>query len=226
VDESAPYDVSTPKQGQEPSPPSGGALDPAASLGAALTGPPPTLGRARAPRKRRSSGAWPAGGVARVSPDSLESVADDVAYWLETTSQDAAKDLMDGVYAPFAARVNPEQAARFYAETLFTPEGTLDPKQWQKEYARLGPQGLADAINGGARYRLQRGLRVLLPTSRFQPVGTQMTLPTPAAGIVPDAAGLPAPPEGEYTPGVPGMVGQGMMDDGGEGAEGAEGGPE
>lgn len=118
---------------------------------------------------------------------------------------------MDGAYAPFSARVSPEQAARFYAETLFTPEGTLDPKAWQKEFARLGAQGLANAINGAARYREQRGLKVLLPTSRFQPVGTQMTLPNPAAGIVTDAAGISAPPEGEYSPGVPGMVGQGMM---------------
>jgi hypothetical protein len=150
-----------------------------------------------------------------VSPDSLESVADDVAYWVESTAQDVARAMMDGVYAPFAARVSPDQAARFYAETLFTPDGSLDPAQWQKEYARLGPQGLAAAINGAARYRQQRGLRVLLPTSRFQPVATQMTMQTPAAGIVADAAGAPAPPEGEFSPGVPGMAQYGMMDEDG-----------
>jgi hypothetical protein len=180
------------------------------------------LGRAKAPRNRQRAGAWPAGGVARVSPDSLEAVADDVAYWLEAESRAVARALMDGTYAPFAARVNPDQAARFYAETLFTPEGSLDPAVWQKEYARLGPQGLAAAINGGAAYRRQRGLRVLLPVSRFQPVGTQMTMPNPAGGIVTAADAATAPPEGEYSPGVPGMVGYGMMGE----DEGAEAGPE
>ena len=88
---------------------------------------------------------------------------------------------MDGIYAPFAARVSPEQAARFYAETLFTPEGSLDPAVWQKEYARLGPQGLATAINGGAAYR---GAARAAGAAAGVPVpagGHPQTLPNPAA---------------------------------------------
>jgi hypothetical protein len=186
------YSGATPPDPPTPSAPlpSGGATVANLGLGAALTGPPLTLGRARAPRHRGRTGAWPPAGVPQVTPDSLESIADDVAFWIETTAQDVARSLMDGVYAPFSARVTADDQAQFYGETLFTPEGTLDVDQWQKEYARLGPQGLARAINGAALWRRARGLRVLLPQSRFQPVGSDMTGITPAAGIT-------APPEGE-----------------------------
>ena len=109
----------------------------------------------------------------RVSPDSLESVADDVAFWIESTARDVARAMMDGVYAPFSARVSPQEQARYYAETLFTPQGTLDPVVWGKESARLGPEGLSRAINGAAVCR-SRGLPVLLPQSRFQPSGMQL----------------------------------------------------
>ena len=126
------------------------------ALPGALSAPPLTLGRARAPRNRARSGAWPAGGVPRVSPDSLESVADDVAFWIESTARDVARAMMDGVYAPFSARVSPQEQARYYAETLFTPQGTLDPVVWGKEFARLGPEGLSRAINGAAVYRRSR----------------------------------------------------------------------
>jgi hypothetical protein len=120
-------------------------------------------------------------------------VADDVAYWIETTAREVARSMMDGVYAPFSARVSPQEQARYYAETLFTPEGTLDPVVWGKEFARLGPEGLSRAINGAAAYRRSRGLPVLLPVSRFQPTGSDMVGVTPAAGITE----IEAPPEGE-----------------------------
>jgi len=128
-----------------------------------------------------------------------------VAFWVESTAQEVAGAMMDGVYAPFSARVGQQDAARYYGETLFTPQGTLDPQRWQQEYARLGGQGLAAAINGGAAWRRARGLPVLLPASRFQPTGSQITMQTPAAGTVP-ASGPPGAP-----PGVPGMAGPGMM---------------
>lgn len=166
--------------------------EPADALPGAMSAPPLTLGRARAPRNRRLTGAWPAGGVPRVSGESLESVADDVANWIEQTAREVARSMMDGVYAPFSARVSPQEQARYYAETLFTPEGTLDPVVWGKEYARIGPEGLSRAINGAAAYRRSRGLPVLLPISRFQPTASDMVGVTPAAGIT-------APPEEEDT---------------------------
>jgi hypothetical protein len=145
-----------------------------------LGGPPATIGRARAHRNRRRTGAWPAGGAPRVDPNSLESVADDVTYWLESTAQDVSRAMMDGAYAPFGARISAQDQARYYGETLFTPQGQLDPGQWQAEYQRLGPDGLAQAINGGARWRRQRGLPVSLPVSRFQETSVG---PTPG-GVV------------------------------------------
>jgi hypothetical protein len=165
-----------------------------------IQGPPATIGRARGYRVRQRTGAWPAGGTPRVDPNSLESVADDVAWWIESTAQDVARAMMDGMYAPFSARISQSDAARYYGETLFTPEGALDPDQWWAEYSRLGPDGLARAINGGAQWRRARGLRVALPVSQFQPTGvgpdTSGTVAlTPASGEQPDAAEYPTPQE-------------------------------
>lgn len=162
--------------------------------------PPPTLGRARGNRVRTRTGAWPAGGTPRVDPNSLESVADDVAFWIETMAQDVSRAMMDGMYAPFSARLNQSESARYYGETLFTPQGNLDPQQWWAEYARIGPDGLARAINGGAAWRRQMGLAVLLPVSKFQPTGVGPdsggTVPvTPASGEQPDAPPPEAYPE-------------------------------
>ena len=170
------------------------------ALPGAMSAPPVTLGRARAPRNRQRSGAWPAGGVPRVSPDSLELVADDVAYWIETTAREVARSMMDGVYAPFSARVSPQEQARYYAETLFTPQGSLDPVVWGKEFARLGPEGLSRAINGAAAYRRSRGLPVLLPQSRFQPTASDYLGVTPAAGITAPSEGGEPPTDLEDEP--------------------------
>lgn len=187
------FDVSAPRY--SPSPSGGEAVpDPGEVQG--LQGPPATLGRARAPRHRRRTGAWPPAGAPRVAPNSLESVADDVAFWIETTANEVAAAMFDGTYAPFAARVSPEQAARFYGERLFTPQGSLEPAMWAKEYARLGAEGLASAINGGARWRRARGLPVALPVSKFQPTGVGMVGVTPAAGPPPEEEEA-SPPEGE-----------------------------
>jgi hypothetical protein len=178
--------------------PTGGEGPPGPAL--AMPEPPATLGRARGNRVRVRTGAWPAGGTPRVDPNSLESVADDVAFWIETTAQDVSRAMMDGMFAPFSARLSQSDSARYYGETLFTPQGTLDPDQWWAEYARVGPDGLARAINGGAAWRRQMGLAVLLPVSRFQPTavgpdsGGTAAL-TPASGEQPDAPGPDAYPD-------------------------------
>lgn len=177
----------------------------AQNLDGVIPEPPPTLGRARGHRVRARTGAWPAGGTPRVDPNSLESVSDDVAYWIESISKDVAGAMMDGMYAPFSARLNQSDAAKYYGSTLFTPEGQLDPTQWQAEFSRLGPDGLARAINGGARWRRQMGLRVSLPVSQFQPTGigpdSSGTVPvTPASGAQPDGPPPEAFPEAERAP--------------------------
>src|SRR5262252_1107067 len=71
-----------------------------------ISGPPATIGRARGFRVRQRTGAWPAGGTPRVDPNSLESVADDVALWIETSAQEVSRAMMDGMYAPFSARIS------------------------------------------------------------------------------------------------------------------------
>ena len=178
-----------------PAPPDGAAPP------TAISGPPATIGRARGGRVRIRTGAWPAGGTPRVDTNSLEAVSDDVAHWIETMAQDVARAMMDGIHAPFAARISTEETARYFGETLFNPDGSLDSDQWWAEYSRIGPDGLAKAINGGAAWRRKMGLRVALPVSKFQetPVG-------PAAGGVigvTPAGGWP----GNTPPGEPGPDG-------------------
>jgi hypothetical protein len=124
-----------------------------------------------------------------VQTDSIEAVADDVAFWVESTAKDVAGAMMDGPFAPFAARVSPSEQARYYGETLFETSGHLDPNRWWVEYQRLGADGLSQAINGGARWRRQHGLAVILPQSQFQPTGEQMTQMTPANPKLPDEPG-------------------------------------
>jgi hypothetical protein len=167
----------------------------------AIPEPPPTLGRARGHRVRARTGAWPAGGTPRVDPSSLESVADDVAFWIEATAQDVSRAMMDGMYAPFSARLGQEETARYYGSTLFTPDGQLDPQQWWAEYARIGPDGLAKAINGGAAWRRRMGLRVSLPVSKFQETGVGPSSGG-TVGVTP-AGGWP----GNTPPGEPGPDG-------------------
>ena len=124
--------------------------------GPGLAQPPAHRGLARRWARRGSTRtAW------RASPTTSR------CGW-RATAQDVAGAMMDGVYAPFGARINPTEQARYYGETLFTPQGSLDPGQWWAEYQRLGPEGLAGAINGGARWRRSVGLpgaaaRVALP---------------------------------------------------------------
>jgi hypothetical protein len=109
--------------------------------------------------------------------------------------------MMDGAYAPFGARISAQDQARYYGETLFTPQGQLDPGQWQAEYQRLGPDGLAQAINGGARWRRQRGLPVALPVSRFQETSVG---PTPGGVVDETPAGgwRQHTPQGQPGPGA------------------------
>ena len=130
-----------------------------------------------------------------------------MAHWVETTAQDVARAMMDGVYAPFGARISATDQARYYGETLFTPQGSLDPQQWWAEYQRLGPEGLAGAINGGARWRRSVGLPVLLPVSRFQETAVGPTpggvVDTTPAGGWPEATPQGQPGPGALLPGLP-----------------------
>lgn len=93
----------------------------------------------------------------------LESISDEIALWIEETSSAVATAMMDGTHAPFSARASQAQLAAFYGETLFTPDGMPVQDAWVAMYQRTGALGLKEAVEGGAEYRRQAGLPVILP---------------------------------------------------------------
>lgn len=93
----------------------------------------------------------------------LESIADELAEWVEQTSSAVALAMMDGTHAPFSARATQAQLAAFYGEMLFGPDGMPIPDQWSRMYQRTGADGLREAVEGGAKWRRDQGMPVVLP---------------------------------------------------------------
>lgn len=93
----------------------------------------------------------------------LESIADEIADWIEQTSSAVALAMMDGTHAPFSARATQAELGAFYGETLFGPDGMPIVEMWSRMYQRTGADGLREAVEGGQRYRESQGLPTTLP---------------------------------------------------------------
>jgi hypothetical protein len=96
-------------------------------------------------------------------PGQLESIADEIADWVEVTSSAVALAVMDGTHAPFSARATQAELSAFYGETLFDQTGMPVTEQWSKMYQRTGADGLKEAVEGGRKYREAQGLPVIMP---------------------------------------------------------------
>lgn len=105
-------------------------------------------------------------------PGTLESIADEIALWIEGTSTAVAAAMMDGTHAPFSARASQAELAAFYGETLFTPDGMPNQEAWVRLYQRTGAEGLKEAVDGGAAFRETQGLPVVLPPPTAWAQGT------------------------------------------------------
>jgi hypothetical protein len=134
-------------------------------------------------------------------------IALEVAAWIEATSKAVAADLMDGLYAPFSARVTLERQSAYYAELLFYPGGMPNPQAWKELYQTAGADGLVEAVKGASRWRDDHGMPVVMPPPiepgvppGEQPAGVEAppVVPPPGAEPPPPApwAGPPAPPVG------------------------------
>lgn len=93
----------------------------------------------------------------------LESIADEIAAWIENTATAVAAAMMDGTHAPFSARASQRELAEFYGDTLFGPDGMPVQDAWVGMYQRTGADGLKEAVEGGAAHRRANGLPVVLP---------------------------------------------------------------
>ena len=129
-------------------------------------------------------------------PDTLESVADEVADWIASTGDTIADGLLESDRAPFSAAASQRELGEYYGRTLFDARGLPASQAWQAEFARVGARGLVEAVQGGAAWRRAQGLPVFLP-----PPGGPAATPaptTPAVGAPVGPAPAPPGPPQEY----------------------------
>ena len=134
----------------------------------------------------------------------LEDIADELSDWVATTGDAAAELLMHSDRAPFAAQATEQEQGRYYALTLFTPDGSPNAQAWQQTYARTGPYGLVEAVRGAEQWRTANGLPTKLPPAQGQ-AGAEQAMteaqqaqrgPPAAQGLAGGASAVPpaAPP--------------------------------
>lgn len=137
--------------------------------------------------------AYRARGVPDVHPrpqrGSMEEVADELGLWVEATADAVSGAMMEGDHAPFSARVSQARLAEYYGTTLWDANGYPNAQLWHREYQRVGADGLREAIDGGAKWRREHNLPVVLPPPTA--LGAEPT-PSPAA---PSADEEPEAPE-------------------------------
>jgi hypothetical protein len=68
-------------------------------------------------------------------------VAEDLAYWLEKTSDELAAAMSPQGVAPFGAVLSEAQKVAYYKQVLFNSDGTPNTNGRTQLLATLGPQG-------------------------------------------------------------------------------------
>jgi hypothetical protein len=125
----------------------------------------------------------------------LDSVATDLALWLDQESTRIAAAMAPQGVAPFSADLSEEQKLQYYRDALFNPDGTPNLSGRQEQIARLGPQSFTQVYK--AVIKAYPSLRLPTPPGAVE-VATQATPPEAASPV-------PAPliPRGMITPNVP-----------------------
>jgi len=96
----------------------------------------------------------------------FDSVANDLAVWLDQTSSQIALAMAPQGVAPFAAPLSETQKLEYYRDQLFMPDGEPNLQGRAQQMARLGPQGFTQVFK--AVIRAYPMLRVPTPP---QPAG-------------------------------------------------------
>jgi hypothetical protein len=106
-------------------------------------------------------------------------IAEDLAYWLENTSDQIARAMAPQGVAPFAAILSTGQKLEYYRAQLFNQDGSPNTQGRQSMLNLLGPKGFADVYHAVTRAYPN----LLIPT----PPGMEAAQPE----FAPEAAGAP-----------------------------------
>ena len=87
------------------------------------------------------------------SSNMYDQVADELAQWIEDTSDAVAGDMGNGSHAPFAANVTEAQKLDYYRAKLFNPDGTPNVQERQNLLDRAGVQGYAKVLSALGKAR-------------------------------------------------------------------------
>lgn len=82
--------------------------------------------------------------MARENRNMFDQVADVMADWLESESDQIAESIGAGGSAPFAAVLTEQQKIDYYTSQLFNPDGTPNVQGRAEEMARLGSKQFTD----------------------------------------------------------------------------------
>ncbi|HYW88832.1 MAG TPA: hypothetical protein VFB50_13745 [Chloroflexota bacterium] len=126
----------------------------------------------------------------------LDSVANDLAVWIDQTATRIAAAMAPQGTAPFAASLSETQKLEYYRDALFSPDGTPNLQGRQQQMQRLGPEGFTQVYK--AVLKAYPNLRLPTPPGMAGAPVTQVTPPVPPAPV-------PAPylPRGVQTAPVP-----------------------
>lgn len=132
----------------------------------------------------------------RGSPSLIDSVAEDLANWIDQTSTKIALAMSPGGFAPGAAPLSEEQKLAYYRDRLFNPDGMPNLQGREAEIQRLGPLGFTQVYK--AVLKAYPSLRLPTPPGMGGTAGAQLTPPPP-----PSPVPVPYLPRGAQTAPVP-----------------------
>jgi hypothetical protein len=140
----------------------------------------------------------------------LDSVANDLAVWLDQESTRIAAAMAPQGVAPFAADLSEEQKLQYYRDQLFNPDGSPNLQGRQQEMQRLGPQSFTMVYKAVVKAYPQ--LRLPTPPG-MQQVTTQVAPPALPSGVPVPAVprGMSTAPNPNITPIVPHMASGGIV---------------
>jgi hypothetical protein len=129
----------------------------------------------------------------------LDSVATDLAIWLDQESSRIAAAMAPQGTAPFSASVTDEQKLQYYRDQLFNQDGSPNLNGRSQQMQRLGPQGFTQVYK--AVLKAYPDLRLPTPPGMPGAGGTQLTPP-------PSPSGVPVPllPRSAQTPPMPNIT--------------------
>ena len=129
----------------------------------------------------------------------LDSVATDLAVWLDQESGRLAAAMAPQGISPFAAPVSEEQKLQYYRDQLFNADGSPNLQGRDQQMQRLGPQGFTQVYK--AVLKAYPDLRIPTPPGMAGGAPTMATPPPPPSGV--PVASLP---RGATTPPMPNVV--------------------